>query len=406
MVTLSQRAGIFCVLRTGVIPNPAQTIQTIFERLRDEKAFDSINKYIYSTLHHHHPEYENFNWKETPLELVSDIKNEPRVSITLRGSYSSISLDINCRDLIQDEIVDGKKRKVPEPSDFSTVYIKLRALHFLDLNFTLNYLKIISDIFVLFSGYYGFAQHVAVKHGNDYDRVHSDLLDPWFVTWSNLFGPDLVDRFGSENLMGTPVYEVRELSNKSIMMIVSKNPLEQLDPEVQKIIDIAKRLLNILSPSERVSTEELSSFNQLYTAREERIKQRIADSFQKNKTAAEMLRQADGCIHGVEKFFNERINYDKDSLVLVDRLIDVGYSDFEDEETLQTSIQAFGAFLGELIRRELNGEWEETDKERPSVINIGKDRIEINPFKIVERRFIKGNKSKGFSLAEWFSSIS
>lgn len=398
------------ILRTRRRQDVEATTRAVLERVGNDPAFAPlVNSYIYSTLHHYRPKFDPFDWQTTPQALLADLVSEPRASLSLKGPDPGghLALHFNCENEIVKEKVDGKRRNVPKASDRSAASIYASARYFVDPAFVQAYLDLASDLFEIIEGEYGYAKHLSIRHGNDFDRIHRDLLDPDFVTWANFFGPELVARLGHERLLSAPAYQVRELPGGSVVLTVAASPLEQLEPEVQECIARVKAHLGILSPSERAAPEELVAFEARSAASEAEMKRRVEEAFRqaREKTAAEMQRQAEGCVEGVRQFWGERLDFSPQSLAVVERLIQTGFGSEPDEETIATAVQAFGAYAGEVARRTFGGVWHDEEmKGQPILLNVGNHSIRVEPFRVVSKRF--GHRhGRENDLFAWYRKI-
>ncbi|MBI2939373.1 MAG: hypothetical protein HYY04_02960 [Chloroflexi bacterium] len=276
-------------------------------------------------------------------------------------------------------------------SDRLLAGVSLRGSEFANPDGTKAYLDALCDLSVIIGGEYGWASHPAARVQSDFDRVRAnDPFEPWFVTWANLFGPSLVARFGRERFLTAPAYLVRELADGSFLLTTAASPLDELNPEAQDTIRRVKAHLGILSPSERATPEELAAFESRRSASEAEMKQRIEDAFrrQREELAAEMLRQAEGCVEGARRFWGKQLDYSPASLAVVDDLIATGFGPDESRDTVETATQAFGAYVGEVVRRRVGGEWRGGfGNERPILVIPRPTRREVSPFEAVQRRF-------------------
>lgn len=401
---------ISSILRTHQPQEVQATTRAMLERVGGDPVFAPLlNSYIYATLHHYRPRFDPFDWQTTPQALLADLAGESRAGIILKGPYLSaqVHLHLNCENEIVKEKVGGKRRNVPKVSDTSQAKVSAGAANFTDPAFTQAYFRLLGDIFEIIGGEYGHADHIAIRYGTDFDRIHQNFFEPWFITWANLFGPGLVARLGRERLLSAPAYQVRELPGGSIVLTVAASPLEQLEPDVQERIARVKTHLGILSPSERAAPEELAAFEAHRAAAEAEMKRRIEEAFRqaREQTAAEMQRQAEGCVEGARQFWGERLDFSPKSLAVVDRLIRTGFSFQEDKETIHTAIQAFGAYVGEVVRRVLGGVWQDEEmKGQPVLLNVGKGSIRVEPFRAVSKRFEHRHEGE-YELLTWYKKI-
>jgi len=413
MSQLSVDANILGILRTRQRQDVPITTRAVLERMRRDPVFaPRIGKYVYATLHHHRPKSDPFDWHTTLSTLLVDLNGEPRAAVYLEsmgaGRTIAIDLTLNCNDEIVQEKVEGKRRKVPMSSETSTVSVSIKAWQFADPDFTRAYLDLLADLFEIIDGVYGEVEHTAIEHGNAFVRLRHDPLEPWFITWANFFGPDLVARLGRDRLLSAPAHEVRELPGGSIVLTVAASPLEQLEPHVQECIARVKQDLGILSPSERATPEELAAFEARHRAREEEMKRNIEEAFRRarEETAAEMRRQAEGCVEGVRRFWGETLDFSPESLQVIDRLIATGFSPQEDEETIRTAVQAFGAYVGEVVRRQMGGVWHDEEmRGQPVLLEVGRGKQRLKPFEAVRRRFQERGRVGGLTLVAWFEGL-
>lgn len=408
---LTLESYIHSVLRTYQPQSVPETTRAVLDRVGHDPAFAPlISSCAFLGLYHSYkPKRGAFDWRKTVNVLLEGLKNEPRVALFLGGGYLSAKLNffLNCEEEIIREKIGGKRRNAPRPSDISSASVDVGAQHFTDPAFIQSYLALLSDLFEIIGGEYGYAEHLSISHGTDFDRVRSDFFNPWFITWANFFGPGLVSRLGRDRLLSAPAYAVHELPGGSILLTVAASPLEQLQPEVQDRIARVKAHLGIRSPSEQASPEELAAFEARAQARQAEMKQRIEAAFRRarEETAAEMHRQAEGCVQGVHRFWGETLDFSPESLQVVDRLIATGFNAQEDNETIQTAVQAFGAYVGEVVRRHLGGVWHDEEmKGQPVLLQVGRGQQRLKPFEAVRRRF-EERQGRGFTLAQWFEAV-
>jgi hypothetical protein len=399
--------NIVSILRTHQQQEVQVTARAILDRVASDPVFAPLlNSYIYATLHHYRPRFDPLDWQVTPEALLAGLADEPRASILLKGPYLSaeVHLHLNCEDEIIQEKVDGKRRKVPKPSPASQASADAGAARFASPTFTQAYLDLVGDMFEIIGGEYGHADHLAIRHGTEFDRMHRSPYEPTFITWANFFGPELVARFGRGRLLSTAAHEVRELRGGSIVLTVAASPLDQLEPQVQERIGHLKAHLGILSPSERATPGELAAFEAGAAGAEAAMKRRVEEAFRqaREQTADEMQRQAEGCVEAVQQFWGERLDFSPQSLAVVDRLIQTGFRPEEDEETVATAVQAFGSYVGEVVRRTLGGVWhDEQMRGQPVLLSVGSRKIRVEPFLVVRERLEQQQGGEG-DLVAWY----
>lgn len=408
---LSLDWSITSTLRTHRPQNVLETAQAVVNRIKHDPVFAPLIDYCsFWGLHRsYRSKAGTFDWTKTVNILLEELKGEPRAGLLLGKGYqrAEIMLLLNCEQELIREKVDGKRRSVPKPSDTSLASVDAGAQHFTDPAFIQSYLTLVSDIFEIIGGEYGWSDHLAIRHGTDFDRVRQDFFTPWFITWANFFGPELVAQFGRDRLLSAPAHHVAELPGGSIMLTVAASPLEQLQPEVQARIARVKAHLGIRSPSEQATPEELAAFEARSQAYQAEIQRRAEEAFRRarEQTAAEMQRQAEGCVQGVRQFWGETLDFSPESLQVVDRLIATGFSPQEDKATIQTGVQAFGAYVGEVVRRHVGGVWHDEEmRGQPVLLRVGQSQQRVKPFEAVRRRF-EERQGGGFTLAQWFEAV-
>ncbi len=398
------------ILRTRKHQDVKTTTLSVLQRVEQDRVFAPLlDSFRYASLHHSGRRFDAFDWQTTPQILLTDLVEEPRACISLKGERpdTQIVLNLNCQSEVVKERVDGKRRNVPKASDRSLAHVSVSAEALLDSAFVQAYLHLLGDIFEIINGQYGAAEHGAINHGNAFDRVHRDLLEPSYLAWANFFGPELAPRLGRDRLLSAPAHQVWELPGGSIVLTIAASPLEQLDPEAQERIARVKAHLGILSPSERAAPEELAAFEARSTAAEAEMKQRIKEAFRqaREKTAAEMQRQAEGCVEGVRRFWGVNLDFGPQSLAALDRLIQTGFGPHADDETIATAVQAFGAYSGEVVRRSLGGVWHDDEmKGQPVLLDVGKDSARVEPFRTVSKRF-EHAREKEYALPSWYEQL-
>jgi hypothetical protein len=285
--------------------------------------------------------------------------------------------------------------------------VSLSARAFADVGISGHYLNLLGDLFVIIGARYGFAGHNALDRGNDFDRIMRNPAEPTFLAWANLFGPDLVADFGLERALSAPAHKVRELSNGGVLLTMAANPMEELDPEVQARIAAAKAHLGILSPSERASPDEVRAFAERSAQRQVEMKGRVEQAFREaqEKLAAEMQRQAEGCVAGARQFMGVEMDYGPASLGSVSRLLATHFGPAEEEETKAGAVQAFGAYAGEVVRRSLGGVWHDEEmRGQPVLLKVGPAQQRADPFAAVRGCVVHGG-AQGFRLEEWYAAL-
>lgn len=409
---LHLEAGIHGVIRTHRLQLVEDTARTALERIAADSVIAPLFKrYWHGTQHHYPRKRLPLDWQTMSATVLADLINEPRAIILLEKSYpNSITLELllNCKEEIVKERVDGKVRSVPKASDTSTVALHADGHFFTAPNFSKAYLSLLSNLCEIIGGEYGWAEHGGIEHANEFDRVRSSFFEPSRITWANFLGPELVERLGRNRVLTTPAYHIRELSGGGVVLTVCASPLKQLQPEVQARIAQVKAHLGIRNPSELAAPEEVAAFEARMAARQAEMKQSVEDAFRqaREQTTVQMQRQAEGCVKGVQQFWRVRLDYSPQSLAVVDRLIATRIDPNEDAETIATAVQAFGAYVGEVVRRSLGGVWHDEEmKGRPILLQVGTQKQRLAPFFIVQDCF-QHREQKSGTLEAWYQSLS
>lgn len=385
--------------------------RTALERIvADQVMAPLFKKYWHGTRHHYARKRLPLDWQALSATVLADLASEPRAIILLEKPYPdsiSLKLLLNCEEEIVKERVNGKMRSVPKASDTSTVSVAADAHFFTDPAFTVAYLALLGDMCEIIDGEYGWSDHYGIECANDFDRVRSSPFEPSRITWANFFGPELVERFGRDMVLAAPAYHIRALPSGGMVLTVCASPLEQLQPEVQARIAQVKAHLGILSPSERATPEEVATFEVLMAARQEEMKRRVEVTFrqEREQTTVEMQRQAAGCVEGVQQFWRVRLDFSPQSLAVVDRLITTRFGPNAEAETIATAVQAFGAYVGEVVRRSMGGVWHDEEMiGRPILLQVGSQKQRLYPFHIVQECFQLRQQKSGV-LATWYQSL-
>jgi hypothetical protein len=399
-------AEVISVLRTRRPQDVGLTTQRVLERVRtDEYSSPLIKRIKWRSLRHSRS--LPLDWHSMAETIIADLANEPRTYVALTGDYLGVSVELclNCEQVIVKEKVDGKRRQVPKQSDTSFAAVSAGAARFQSSGFTQAYLALLADLFEILGGEYGWADHIGVQHGNEMDRARQDFFEPWFIGWANLFGPALVERLGRKQLLAAPAYQVVELPKGSVLLTVAASPLEQLTPEAQATIHHVKQHLGIRSPSERATATERAAFEGRQVAAEAGMKRRIEQAFRQAReaTAAGMTRQAEGAVRGAQQFWDARLDFSPASLSTLDHIIATGFRPGEEAATIDTAVQAFGAYLGEVVRRQLGGVWHDEEMSgQPVLLNVSSGEQRVEPFQVMRRRFAERTRPSGFTLVEWW----
>ena len=117
------------------------------------------------------------------------------------------------------------------------------------------------------------------------------------------------------------------------------------------------------------------------------------------------------------------MDFRPDNLAAVDHIIVTKFAADEDEDTIAAAVQAFGAYVGEVVRQNCGGTWRDEEVDHRPVLLVGPAQKRLDPFAAVRQRFWEPKESsmvgrvlgghqvlsrlvsKGFTLADWFQSV-
>jgi hypothetical protein len=95
------------------------------------------------------------------------------------------------------------------------------------------------------------------------------------------------------------------------------------------------------------------------------------------------------------KYFVVELNYSEESLEELERVIDdyrIAMPDGDSSETVTLLARVWGAYLGEVLRRRLDGEWIEASEEPDETAAIRVGERTIQPILHLRRRLEAGNE--------------
>jgi Family of unknown function (DUF6278) len=100
------------------------------------------------------------------------------------------------------------------------------------------------------------------------------------------------------------------------------------------------------------------------------------------ESLAELSRQKAKSVFGVD------LDYSADSITRLDDMIQKGWP--QPPVFLDTMVEGFGSYLGEVIRRLHGGEWRHTEADGYFLDRVGGRDMQIYPMARVRKRFLKG----------------
>jgi hypothetical protein len=398
-----------CKLRTRQVLPVASTAQAVVERILDDPVISRLIDYHeYSTVHFREKGLR-FRQRQDFTAMLPRLAKESRAFIGLGNDSLTFGCDLrlNCDNTLVKEKVEGKQRQVPNKADFSHIVFEFSGASYCTPAFLEPFLRLVGDCFGIIEGDYGWARNLWLDvWTNKYDNRYGDLFAPQFLTWANLIGPRHVAGIGRERFHSAPAHSCVDLPGGGIVLTVCADPRDVTTPKVQDTVARVKKHLGILSPSERASPEELAAFEAEMQVPPPQTVSPFAEAFRQadEQTPGEMVRQAAGTVEGVKQFWNATLDYTPASVSAIDGLILTGFRQDEEEDDIETAVQAFGAYLGECVRRHFGGTWHDEEmKGQPVLLDVGPKRQRITPFRAVRQRFEK--RENGIPLQEWYRSI-
>ncbi|MDR5682739.1 MAG: DUF6278 family protein [Armatimonadota bacterium] len=106
-------------------------------------------------------------------------------------------------------------------------------------------------------------------------------------------------------------------------------------------------------------------------------------------------------VRAVRRLVGIELDYSPASLEICDRLIDEGWADHTPGK-VDAVVNLFGAYLGEVIIRNLGGQWAVDDKFGICVAGIGRIGGRALPLVHAGRRFLQGRQA---SLSAYYESL-
>jgi hypothetical protein len=406
---LKQReTEFFCRFRNRHVLPVASAAKAVVERVLEDPVISSLIEFHEYTALHFRERGLRFSQRQDITAMLPRLVEEPRALIGLGNKALTFTcgLRINCDNLLVKQKVAGKQRQVPDKKDYCSIEFDFSGEAYCTPAFLQPFLHLIGDCFGIIDGDYGWVRrHFLDVWTNQYDDRYGDLFAPQFLTWVNLLGSRHVESIGRERFHTSPAHSCVDLPGGGILLTMCPDPRDFLSPQVQDTVTRAKKHLGILAPSERATPEELAAFYAEMHAPMPASPSPFAEAFRRadEETPGQMARQAEGTIEGVKQFWNVTLDCTPASASVIDRLIVTGFNP-DEEEDIETAVQAFGAYLGECARRHYGGAWRDEDmKGQPVLLDVGPKRQRVDPFRAVRQRFEK--RESGFALQEWFNSL-
>jgi len=217
------------------------------------------------------------------------------------------------------------------------------------------------------------------------------------ISWANIFGPSYVEKYGREFLLAAPGFRTKELEDGSILYQVTRHflltaedvdrgpPPEEVEgyfrrhPEVRRIV-YRPVLLRDFLPRQRRSAGRANP---------------------SRRTTTDLIRWAEDAVSVFGDRFGIVLDYSPESLRKMDDAISTYFE--KGEEPLPTTALPLGAYVGEVVRVNLGGDWHiaESVLESSIVISGPGGGQELYPFRRVVKRFVEGTSA---SLEVWYEA--
>ncbi len=211
------------------------------------------------------------------------------------------------------------------------------------------------------------------------------------ISWATIFGPRYVEKYGHDFLLGAPGYRKEELPDGSILYQVTEH-FFVTDDEVERAPspEEVEGYFRQHPEVRKIVYRPLLLRNFIVTPRGER-RQKGA------KTSTDLSNDAEQVVHVFGDRFGIALDYSPESLGKVDEAISKFFE--EGDEPLPTTVLPIGAYVGEVVRVNLGGQWHITEPLLDSAIDLA--GVELYPFRRVAKRFEEGSSA---SLRAWYEA--
>ncbi len=404
-----RKTKFFCRLRTRETLPVLSTAEAVVERVLGDAVISNLIELQWCIGVSFRQKPRHFDQRSDFTALLPRLAKEPRAIISGCNQLNTFSwsLSLNCDNVLVEEKVAGKRRQVPEKASSCQVEFDFSGVSYCGADFLEPFLRLVGDCFGIIGGDYGWVRNLWLDIWTDsYDQRYGDWFAPEFLTWANLFGPRHVEAIGRDRFHSARAHSCVDLPGGGLLLTMCADPRDFTSPKVQKTVKRVKKHLGILSPSERATPQELAVFEAEMHAEVPPAASPFAEAFRQadEQTPGEMARQAAGAVDGVKQFWNLTLDYTRASVVVIDQLILTTFPADEEEDSTDVAVQAFGAYLGECVRRNYGGTWCDEDmKGQPVLHDVGSMQQHIDPFAAVRQRF--ENRPNGVPLQEWWESI-
>lgn len=223
----------------------------------------------------------------------------------------------------------------------------------------------------------------------------------WFLNWLNVFGLSYVETYGRDFLLEAPGFDKRELADGSILYQVTEGfaPWEAQDPSPEEVEAY-------FTAHPKVGRVKYRSWLKKALASGTRWLEGGEASPGSGRppkwASAEGLRElAEGVASSARANLDLGLDFSPTSLARWDEALET----FFDPETRRSPVTIIdtGAFIGEVVRRNLGGRWRPSEDPLDcALVDLGGEVGEVYPMRRAAKRVEEGLES---SLSAWYDAL-
>lgn len=230
----------------------------------------------------------------------------------------------------------------------------------------------------------------AVGHFDDKWFLNKNLnkLELVSLGWANYFGPEYVNKYGKDFFMSAPGYKKQELPDGGILYLVSKDFITT-DIKDAPTKEVVTNYFETHPLIEKINYEPIYLEDTILSK-----KMGVSGQF----TPEKLKKSAENLAKDFENEFKIKMDFTPNSVKELDRII----TEFFDPNSALAPVVAFdvGAYLGEVILRNIGGQWMPTEDPYDTKI-VGISNIaEIYPMQRTLKRWEEGERASLFFYLE------
>jgi hypothetical protein len=235
------------------------------------------------------------------------------------------------------------------------------------------------------------------------------------ISWANFYGPAIVDTYGRDFLLEAPGYKTEVLSDGGVFYQVTEHYIQWTEPISPSPEEIAAYFRSHPKVKSAIYRPVLARTMLTKRKYEEALRRRHLKppSASRNppprhwlvERAEQLIETATSAVRLAEEHFGVGLDYSPESLQALDEAI--GSREFIEEAELDegdvdVTTLTLGAYVGEVVRRNLGGSWKiSDDTPSPRLVGIG-GIAWLDPMARVEKRLLEGEEA---SLWAWYLAI-